>query len=282
MSTPHCLVCGKNSHKPLYEDTLLQCRSCGFIFANMALGEETLKQVYSTYFQTSEIFDYFGTKPSRQLNFRKRLRRIAGLIGSDSMTNILEIGAAYGFFGEVVQEELPAASYVGIDVAKEPVCHAVNELGLNVIAGDYLQQKWDAPFSDIFMWDVIEHLARPQDFIAKAYRDLTPGGRVIIGTPDIDTPLPKLRGRHWRNIHPPTHLQYFSARTLSQLMKNHGFTVQAVLHPAVWRSARLIYHFVVLKRFDNALTQLLFKCIPPELTIPLNTLDNMVIIARKP
>lgn len=282
LTTEECIACGHNRFSPLYEDTLRQCGRCGFVTANADADDATLKRLYqSAYFDGEEVFDYLGTKHSRQRNFTKRLRRVLDIIGPETIGNVLEIGAAYGFFGEVLLREAPDARYRGIDVAREPARHARETLGLDVRYGDYLVEQWDAPFDTVFLWDVIEHLPRPQEFMHKIAREMVPGGHLVVGTPDIDTPLPRLRGRRWRNIHPPTHQQYFSAATLSRFLDRHGFDTVASLHPPVWRSARLIYHFTVLKRMDNALTRALFNRIPHGLTIPVNTLDNLVLIARR-
>jgi len=248
----------------------------------MDVDEDVLRRVYNTnFFDGEEVYDYLGTKDSRQLNFHKRLGRVLRVVDRDRLLRVLEIGAAYGFFGEVLLRDLPGASYTGIDVAQEATRHGHEVLGLDLECGDYLKREYPEPFTGVFLWDVIEHLARPQDFVCKIHGDLAAGGHLVIGTPDIGMPLPKLRGRRWRNIHPPSHLQYFSAQTLRIFLERHGFEVLAVLHPPVWRSAKLIFHFIVQKRWNNALTRGLSGLIPRGLTIPLNTYDNMIVIARK-
>ena len=44
-------------------------------------------------------------------------------------------------------------------------------------------------------------------------------------TGDIGSLMARWRGARWRQIHPPTHLHYFSKLTLAQLLERHGFTV---------------------------------------------------------
>lgn len=283
MTRDACIVCGQDHFEPLYEDALLRCAACGFVTANMDVDEAALARLYDAgYFKSEEIYDYLGTKASRQLNFARRLARVLAITGRQEPRNVLEIGAAYGFFGEVLLEELPGARYVGLDLAGEATAHARDVLGLDVRQADYLEHAPDAPLTDVFMWDVIEHLPRPQDFVAKAHADLAPGGHLVVGTPDIGALVPRLRGRRWRNIHPPSHLQYFSARTLEQFLKRHGFEIRSMLHPPVWRSARLLFALTAGHRLSPALARTLERLVPKGLTIPLNTGDTMVAVARKP
>lgn len=282
MPYPECITCGRSEFTAIYEQTLLRCGHCGFITANTDVDEAILRRVYdAAFFDGEEVYDYRGTKDSRQLNFRRRLERVLAVTGQDSIHSVLEIGAAFGFFGEVMLQRLPDISYTGIDVAEAPIRYGREELGLDLEHGDYLARDYETPFTDIYLWDVIEHLAHPEDFLRKIHADLAPGGHLVVGTPDISALLPRLRGRRWRNIHPPSHLQYFSAATLRLFLERHGFTPMATLHPPVWRSARTIFHLAVARRWGNPLTRGIMALIPKGLTIPINTYDNMIVIAKR-
>lgn len=271
-----CLVCGESAFKKIYSGTLLRCNKCSFVTANMNLGEEALRSIYKDYFHSDLIFDYISTKRSRQLNFGKRLEMITEGRGKKEISTILEIGCAYGFFGEVVTKAYPEARYKGIDISSEPVEYGKKELDLDLHFGDYLTTDLGS-FTDIFMWDTIEHLPAPQHFIAKAARDLHPKGRLYIATPNIDSFIPKLRKEKWRNITPPTHLHYFSPKTLSVLLERHGFVVEKIIHPPVYRNVKHIWHHVVEKHIPSL--KFITDIIPPNWTLPVNTFDNMIVRA---
>ncbi len=64
--------------------------------------------------------------------------------------------------------------------------------------------------------------------VSYAHELLAPGGHLFITTGDIDSFNARLRGAKWRQIHPPTHVNYFSKRTLALMLERLGFRVAGV------------------------------------------------------
>ena len=178
MDREHCNVCGSSLYHPMYESTLFRCSSCKHIWANYSLSFEQLQAVYGkNYFHGDEYSDYIEEKRALQINFKKRLNHINHLnVGINEQSNVLEIGCAYGFFGELVVSKCKPKSYIGFDISKEATKYGRNELGLDVRDIDYSNYNPDNTFSHVFMWDVIEHLNNPRAIIEKTYRDLEEGG----------------------------------------------------------------------------------------------------------
>lgn len=278
-----CLVCGSSDFKSIYNNTLLKCGSCSFVTANMEIDPEELKAVYTeNYFKGEEYLDYLRDKEILQTNFQKRLKKINRLIGLNKVTKVLEIGCAYGFFGEVLSKKLPQTSYVGYDIVPEAIEYGSNELKLNIHCEDYLNVEHSGTFTDVFMWDVIEHLPNPEDFIQKAAAELEQNGRIYITTGDIDRFIPRMKKEKWRMIHPPSHLHYFSKKSISKLLESKGFEVVNVSYPPVYRSIRLMYYSLfMLRKKPSKFIEKIYKLIPEKANIPLNTYDIMFVIARK-
>jgi SAM-dependent methyltransferase len=277
-----CLVCGHTDFKPVYSSTLLKCMSCGFVTANMQVSPELLEKTYSeNYFKGEEYLDYLQDKEILQLNFKKRIETVRKLSRhSLPVTNCLEIGCAYGFFGELIVKNFTPA-YLGFDVVREAVAFAHEKLGLQAKTTSYLDEPApESPYSDVFMWDVVEHLERPDMFIEKAGRDLLPGGRIYITTGDISAWLPRMQGRSWRMIHPPSHLHYFSRGTLTRLLENKGFSVLKTSYPPVYRSIRQVFYSLFVLHKSNHLETLVNK-IPLSWNVPINTFDIVFIVAEK-
>ena len=83
-------------------------------------------------------------------------------------------------------------------------------------------------------------------------------------------------------IHPPSHLHYFSKKTITQLLEKNHFEVKAVLYKPVYRSVKQIfYSLFLLNKPGTKLREAIFKRIPEKWFIPLNTYDIMHVIARK-
>jgi hypothetical protein len=86
------------------------------------------------------------------------------------------------------------------------------------------------------MWDTVEHLAHPEAYVERVYDLLPPGGWLFLSTGDVGSWLARWRGQHWRLIHPPTHLQYFSRSTMARFRERHGFEVRAVHSLSICRT----------------------------------------------
>lgn len=278
-----CLVCESTAFSPIYDATLLKCGSCGFVTANMEIDTKILQETYTeNYFKGEEYVDYLRDKDILQTNFRKRLRSILKKFNKSGITSALEIGCAYGFFAEILTREIKGVDYVGYDVVPEAIAYGKNELKQNIVCGDYLQAKVEKGVSDIFMWDVIEHLPNPEKFIEKAAGELKQGGRIYITTGDIECFVPRMQKAKWRMIHPPSHLHYFSKRTLSKLLEKNGFKIVEVSYPPVYRSIRLIYYslFMLRKKYPG-IVEKIYNLIPSKMNIGVNTYDIMFLIAEK-
>jgi SAM-dependent methyltransferase len=268
----------------LYRHTLLACRGCGFITANVAVDDQELKRLYSSgYFRGGEYRDYCADKVVWQRNFQDRLRFLERRVGLPARPVVLEIGSAYGFFGEVLLRSFPGATYRGIEVSPEAVAHAQEKLGLDAVCSDYLMTAGrPAGYTDIFLWDVVEHLREPERFLEKAHGELAPGGRIHLTTGDIGALLPRLQRERWRMIHPPSHLHYFSRKTLSRLLEAKGFRPVLVAYPATWRSMRQIYFsLLLLNRGRHRLAEAIYRRIPESFALPINTFDIMLVTAVK-
>jgi 2-polyprenyl-3-methyl-5-hydroxy-6-metoxy-1,4-benzoquinol methylase len=279
-----CIICGNPEFIPVYSSTLKKCLHCGFMTANMEISDVILRATYSVnYFRGEEYLDYLKDKEILQLNFEKRIRYIKKLVsGSLPVTNVLEIGCAYGFFGEVLKRHFKTA-YTGLDVVAEAIDYGREVLKLGLFKGDYLERPGPADlFSDVFMWDVIEHLPEPDKFLQKVYRELAPGGRIYITTGDISALLPRIQGRNWRMIHPPSHIHYFTRKNLCRLIKTQGFSITGWKYLPVYRSLRQVFYSLFLLNRKGGRLEKLLNHIPEKWNFPLNTFDIVFVMAEKP
>jgi 2-polyprenyl-3-methyl-5-hydroxy-6-metoxy-1,4-benzoquinol methylase len=278
-----CLICSCSDFVKLYDDTLLKCKDCDFVTANLDISEEKLKQIYTeNYFKGEEYLDYVRDKNVLQKNFNKRLEKINKLTQQIKIKSALEIGCAYGFFAESFTKRFLNASYVGYDIAEEAVAYGSNNLKQNVHAADYLTVLSKNTFTDVFMWDVIEHLPSPQLFIEKISSEIEQGGRIYITTGDISSALAKAQKSKWRMIHPPSHLHYFSKSTLKKLLENYGFKVIHIEYPPVYRSVSLVfYSLFILRKNPSKFITYIYNHIPKSWCFSINTMDIMFVIAEK-
>jgi 2-polyprenyl-3-methyl-5-hydroxy-6-metoxy-1,4-benzoquinol methylase len=269
--------------KNIYSGMLRKCLTCGFVTANLDLKSDDIDELYdSGYFKGEEYLDYVKNKVIFQKNFRRRVSQILTLAGREKIKSVLDIGCAYGFFGEVVRAMIPEATYLGVDISEEAIAHVSDELNLEVIHAPYLEYDGIRKFTDVCMWDVIEHLQHPDRFLEKIHSDLEPDGRLWITTGDIDALVPRIMKRRWRMIHPPTHLHYFSARTLGHLLTRKGFEVRRISYPRVTRGLQQIfYSLFMLGEKPGKWVRKFHSAIPPKMSVNINTFDIMFVMAVK-
>jgi len=283
MSIDKCLVCGHNGYTLIYNKTLIKCKSCGFISANIEISENELKKIYSkNYFIGEEYLDYIRDKIIIQKNFKKKIEYIFKIKNKKEIKNVLEIGCAYGFFAEVLNQFI-YTNYLGIDIVQDAIDFGKNILHQNLINASYLDINYPKnSFTDVFMWDVIEHLKHPDEFIKKISTEIKEGGFLYLTTGNISSILSKIKKSRWRLIHPPTHLYYFSEKTLKYLLNNHGFKVYKIKYFPVYRSIKQIFFSLfILNKKPNKIIKYIYSIIPENKHIAINTYDIMFLIAYK-
>lgn len=273
-----CLVCG-GARWADHLEILRRCASCGFVTARTEGPIDPAALYGPDYFHGAEYLDYPSDEPFFKRNFRRRLRDILRYRAGG---RLVEIGAAYGFF-----LELAAARFdvVGFEINPEAVRHAREVAGLDVRGDDFLavtRERIGGPVDVTVMWDVIEHLERPDAFVAHAAALSSPGAMLFLTTGDIGSRVARLRGRRWRMIHPPTHLHYFDRHTITRLLDRHGFEVVDLRGEGVARSLRQIaYAVLVLNLGLPRAWEAARRCIPAGWGLTVNTFDIMRVAARK-
>ncbi len=273
-----CLICG-GQYFPSDYPGLLRCGSCGFLTANLRLGEEQLRSLYShAYFCGHEYRDYLEERSVQELNFRARLDTLLRFVPHPESRHLIEIGCAYGFFLKMASECF--ASAVGIDISEKAVLYARNQLGCSVFTGNFdeYQQRIDVAV----MWDTIEHLARPDAYIHRLGQVMSRGGIVAITTGDLGSLVARTRKAKWRQIHPPTHLHYFSESTLSQMLRQNSFKIRLVQHCGFYRTLdTALYTILVLRHSYPGIYRLLKRSRLLGIPFYLNLYDTLLVIAEK-
>lgn len=286
MEVKKCPICGQKALRN-YCEGILQCIECSHGFAKRMPSEAALKRLYSNeYFFGKEYFDYIMDRPALEKNFKDRIKRLSYTYSSKAQ--IVEVGCAYGFFLNLIKSLV--ASHQGYEVNPEGVDFAKRELGLNVSNSDFLGAKTPKnSINAIYMWDVIEHLPSPELFIKKASDILKNGGYLALTTGDLGAPLPSLRKGKWRMIHPPTHLHYFTQKSMRLLLKTYNLQIISIRHKALYRNCGSMLHQIAYNRRAKNKSLALFdlsifiaeKTGFAKLNISLNLGDVMEVVAVK-
>ena len=238
-----CIVCGGATFVERWPG-LMKCESCTFITADMRrYGGEDFEKLYGhDYFHGDEYHDYIAEKAITQKSFRLRMRKLDHFLDVERHRRLLEIGSAYGFFLDLVKDRF--SHVTGTDVAAEGVAYAQDQ-GLDVRLGDLTRLELDDSYDVVCLWDTIEHLAHPEAHLQRISELTRPGALITVTTGDIGSPLARARGRKWRLIHPPTHLHYFSEKTLTTFLDRYGFKVVHSSYCGGYRSLEFAANFIL-------------------------------------
>ena len=229
-----CILCGGGGFDE-YSPGVVKCRGCGFVSADLSLSEEELRALYAReYFFGSEYRDYVADRAVHVRNFRLRLDVLSRFLDPARHRHLLEIGSAFGFFLEFARDRFETVR--GFEISQEGAAFA-RARGLDVTDRDFLATPLPGPPPDVVcLWDVLEHLRDPHLYLERIAAHVAPGGLVALTTGDVESVNARLRGRRWRLLHPPTHLHYFSRRTIAEMLDKYGFDVVYERYCGFYRS----------------------------------------------
>lgn len=167
--------------------------------------------------------DYADVRFERELRtFRKHCAR----------GRVLDVGCSSGAFLFQVKRRWGADySVLGTDASGPALDHAESQ-GVAVRRGDFV--SLDLPggsFDAVTFWAVLEHLAAPRAFVARAWNLLAPGGTLFALVPNLRSLAVRLLGLRYRYFY-PQHLNYFTRGTFLRMFRetlsardSSGFTV---------------------------------------------------------
>jgi SAM-dependent methyltransferase len=275
-----CLVCGgRYGTSPL--PGLAACESCGFVSADLEISLDELRALYAErYFTGGEYKDYVAERRLHEKHFLRRLNLLLRHVTQPETKTLFEVGCAYGFFLNLARDRFQAVR--GIDISEDAARYAREVLDLNVTAGNLLEQDSIGNPDVVCLWDTIEHLDRPDAYLQKLSAVMPKGSVIALTTGDIGSLVARIRGSRWRQIHPPSHLHYFSAATLDGLLRNCGFEVFHTDHEGTYRSLDTAAYIILnIKHQKPELYRMLKKTGLLRITFYLNLYDIVLMLARK-
>lgn len=145
--------------------------------------------------------------------------------------SLLDVGCGAGEFLAIASRH--SYDCLGIDVSTDGV-EIAKQKGLNAKAIDFLTHRFDQTFHVITMWDVMEHLRTPQEFLCRAAELLDDDGVLVLKIPGFGllnfTILKWFPSRSGVLLGAPDHIQYFNPKSLGRLLGRCGFK-NAIWYP---------------------------------------------------
>lgn len=138
---------------------------------------------------------------------------------------LFDLGAGWGHF--MLAGKMLGYDVYGIEIAEQPYLYAKNDLKLPVDHTDFFLMDETKKFDIITMWDVLEHIDKADDVIAKCTRLTNLDGLLVIQVPQIDSYFAKKHQDNWKMMG-LDHVNYFGKKTITQLLEKHGYKVETI------------------------------------------------------
>ena len=206
------------------------CRRCGHVQMDPLPAPETLRTIYPdnyySYQMEKSIHPIARWAKHRldQAKFSWITRKMHSRIAS-----YLDVGCGDGRYLEMMIGQGAEVSRThGVELDAGAV-QAAKAKGLNVIQSriEDVRELEPSSFDLITMFHVIEHVARPDEVIARLRGLLRVGGRLALETPNFDCLDARLSGkRYWGGYHTPRHWHLFTSTSLQRLLRAHGFEIE--------------------------------------------------------
>jgi SAM-dependent methyltransferase len=248
-----CPICSSSVHPWRTKVTshgdfaITRCAECGYAFVNPRPTLQCLMEFYSTRghggpaaVSLSEIAAREAAHPNSTRDAGRIIqttRRLVSDLSGRSPARLLDIGCGYGFFSaEAIRQGFDVTA---LELAETERSMARQIAGLTPIAESFESfQAASRSFHAILMSHVLEHALDVNEWVRKAGSLVAPGGVLAIALPNFGSFLRLALQEEDPYVCPPAHLNYFSARSLSLLLKRHGFNVEQIqwisrINPAV-------------------------------------------------
>lgn len=196
-----------------------RCEQCHLIF--LAPIPNALSDYYPTeYYEIPTTVEDLASRASTlqgpKLDIVKRFH---------ASGRLLEIGPAYGLFSYLAKSN--GFDVTAVEMDARCVDYLRSTVGIKVVHG-LASPELIHPlplFDVIVMWQVIEHLADPWSFLDELSSHLTPGGTLIIDTPNPDAFQFSLLRSKWTHVDAPRHTTLIPAAVLTDRLVRHGLVL---------------------------------------------------------
>ncbi len=271
-----CGICGGTDTTEIFrkeEIPYFACRSCGFRFARPARNPNLANRIED---YEPAYLQYLQSDPADRANFDVLYDWVARFAPLPRGA-LLDVGCGSGKLVRYLRTR-------GVDARGLEPSAALYDRFLSEDAAfvhgtlDSLRANSSERFDVITVLDVIEHVEDPLALLADAAGALSPGGILLISTPDVASWPARLLGRRW-HYYNPYHLSYFDVRSLMRCASPIGFDLLQYAHQGRRRSVgyllRYLWNFVLRRDSPPFLRRLDTLC------VPINLFDVIYLCLRK-
>ncbi len=255
----------------------MQCANCAAFQFEGPLGN--LADLYNQeYYTGAEYINYELASTVYRRNFERKLAIMKSHLVElpYEKMRVLEIGSATGDFLEVLRDRGVGQMY-GVEASAFARAKAV-ERGFKVLdpfSDEYQEKVEELSPNVVCAWDVWEHLEYPANVFGDLLLKNPSVELVVLSTVDSGAILPRIRGKSWRQFHPPTHVNYPTKKSFELFFKDSKFRVVENIAFGYSRPLADYLSIFISPRHLNKVP-LLFK-----IPLYLNLFDIQLVVAKR-
>ena len=197
-----------NSSSSVFDDQVVKCKNCKFIYLNPRIKQKIIDKSYSF----SKDRKFISQNKNRIKTFKNTLTLISNQIDF-SNKKILDIGSGGGAFLKACKDRNITAE--GIEPNKWLVNYSKKKYGINISTKNL--NKINKTYHIVSLFDVLEHIPNIKLTINKIYKLVKKDGFLIINVPDHNSLARKILKKNWP-FYLTVHLHYFDKKSLSKLL----------------------------------------------------------------
>jgi SAM-dependent methyltransferase len=227
-----CALCRNDDSRFLWtkdDARYVRCNVCGLVYENPRLTDAELKEFYSSKSYFIQAPDAAGT--SGYQNYYQQCTpalcaeyfSIVERFTSVQHGRYCDVGSGPG--GVMHHAKERGWDVFGVEISSWAVEEG-RKAGLNIFEGTLMAAAYPDNFFDaVSMFDVLEHLSSPKEYIEEIYRILKPGGVLVVETPNVDGFFSRyVYKQNAYLVKPRAHICLYAPRSAKRLFSPSGFS----------------------------------------------------------
>lgn len=215
LDRPECPLCASDLRTVVWEFSVIpivRCGKCGFMYSSRILDAGSLENYYKAEFGSERH------RLGQQINAMVNSYIVSALLAPKRGARLLDVGSGYGYFVRRVIDGL-GVDAEGVELSEGEASFAKTKLGIRVYNGPPESAPLPRDTFDIVTsFEVIEHVARPREFVALLASFLEPGGYLVICTDNFGSRAATRMGAAFPKWIPHSHVSHFESQTLRALV----------------------------------------------------------------
>jgi 2-polyprenyl-3-methyl-5-hydroxy-6-metoxy-1,4-benzoquinol methylase len=197
------------------------------MFSRDVLAPEAIDQFYVDGYHDQRHMD------GQRVNANINVELIRSLSIDLEGKSVLDVGSGYGFFLDKLRRS-KAARLAGVELSRAQRTHSVDTLRLETF-GQFHELSDEDQFDIITIFEVIEHIPEPLQFIQGVCRHLKKGGSLVVGTDNFTSEVVNVLAERFPKWIPHEHVSFFTPSSLkAMLLRCDGLTFNAARSFTPW------------------------------------------------